>query len=315
VLEGRIRQRQHLRNAVQGLLLLAGMLAVMAVLALLVLGADGLLWVLGLGVLLLAFRPKVPPQWVLSMYGARPIAEAAAPDLHRYVAVLAERAGLPKMPQLYYVATPMTNAFALGRPDDSVLAVTDGLLRRLSSREVAGVLAHEVSHIRSDDLWIMTLSDSVGRLTHGLAYTGVLLLLTVPWTAGNTLRPLAAAVTLALLPTVVTLLQLALSRSREYDADLEGAALTSDPEGLAQALEELERSAGQTWERTMVPRGRVPDPLLLRTHPPTKDRIRRLRELIRPDEHRQLGGDQPLAPSGYPPVRGRARLRAPGIRW
>jgi heat shock protein HtpX len=308
-------RRQRRRNLTQAVLLVVGMLSVLAMLAWLLVGGRGLVSVLVLGILAAAIRPKVPPRWILSMYGARPLPEAAAPELHRFVRVLAERAGLPSTPDLYYVASPLINAFALGRRDDAVLAVTDGLLRHLSSRQVAAVLAHEVSHVRSDDLWIMNLSDTVGRMTHALAYTGVLLVLLVPWAPGNRLRPLEWAATLAVLPTVVTLLQLALSRSREYDADLGGALLTGDPEGLASALEELERRDSPIWERMMVPHRRMPDPLLLRSHPPTDARARRLRELAASDQARHLGGGDPVSPAGHPPVTSRPRLRAPGLRW
>jgi heat shock protein HtpX len=292
------------------------MATVLGGLAWLLFGAGGLLWALVLGGIVLALRPRVPPRWVLSMYGARPLPYAAAPELHRYVQALAGRAGLPATPQLYYVASPMANAFAVGRRGDAALAVTDGLLRSLTGREVAGVLAHEVGHIRADDLWVMNLGDVVGRLTHALAYFGlILLVLTLPLTAGGTSSPVWPAVLLMAAPTVVTLLQLALSRSREYDADREGAALTGDPEGLASALTRLERLEGRIWERVMVPRRRGPDPLLLRTHPPTAERVRRLRELVPRDERRRLGDSRLLPPAGYPPVRSPVRLRAPGVRW
>jgi heat shock protein HtpX len=128
---------------------------------------------------------------MLAMYGARPLPVAAAPQLHRIVRVLAERAGPPVAPGLYYVPSPLTNAFAVGRGEDAGIAVTDGLLRRLTSREVAAVLAHEVSHVRAGDTTVMTVSDSIGRLVHGLSYVGMLLVfLTLPLTLGGDVRPL-----------------------------------------------------------------------------------------------------------------------------
>jgi heat shock protein HtpX len=316
VLDPRTHRRHRLRNAAQAALLLGGMVLVVAGVAWLLVGVAGLLWALVLGGAVLTLRPRIPGRWVLSTYGARPLPRTVAPDLHRYVHALADRAGLPAAPQLYYVASPMANAFAVGRRDDAALAVTDGLLRGLSSREVVGVLAHEIGHIRADDLWVMSLSDALGRLTHALAYLGLLLLLlTLPLTAGGTYSPLWPAVVLIAAPTAVTLLQLALSRSREYDADLEAAALTGDPAGLASALGRLDRLEGRIWERVLVPRRRAPDPLLLRTHPPTAERVRRLRELVPRDARRALGDDRRIPPAGYPQVRSRARLRAPGVRW
>jgi heat shock protein HtpX len=303
------------RNSAQALLLLGGMVAVVAVLAWTLFGAAGLLWALGIAAVVLALRPVPAPQLVLSMYRAQPLPPHVLPELHRYAHVLAARAGLPAVPRLYYVASPMLNAFAVGGGENAAVAVTDGLLRRLPSRELAGVLAHEVSHIRAGDLWIMNLSDAIGRVTHGLAYGGVLVVLfTLPLTLTGGASTLWVLALLALLPTVVSLLQLALSRSREYDADLEAAVLTGDPEGLARALERLDSTTGRIWERVLVPHRRAPDPLLLRTHPPTAERARRLRELV-PGRHERLGGHHRLQPTGYPPVDAPVRLRFPGIRW
>src|SRR5690606_10154600 len=300
VLDPRTHRRHRIRNVAQAALLFGGMAVVLGGLALLLAGAIGVPRVLLAFAVVVALRPRVPPRWLLSMYGARPLPYAVAPELHHYVAALAQRAGLPATPRLYYVASPMANAFAVGRPDDAALAVTDGLLRSLTAREVVGVLAHEVGHIRADDLWVMSLGDAVGRLTHALAYVGLLLLLlSLPLTAAGGSSPLWPAVLLTAAPTVVTLLQLALSRSREYDADLEAAALTGDPEGLASALVRLERLEGRIWERVIVPRRRAPDPLLLRTHPPTAERVRRLRQLV-PREERRLGDSRRIPPAGYP---------------
>lgn len=120
---------------------------------------------------------------------------------------------------------------------------------------------------------------------------------------------------LTVVPTVITLLQLALSRSREYDADLAAARLTGDPAGLARALQRLEHHEGRIWERIMVPHRRVPDSLLLRTHPPTADRVRRLLELVpeQPDRHIPVDGFPLLGTR--PRVTGPTRLHLPGVRW
>jgi heat shock protein HtpX len=162
----------------------------------------------------------------------------------------------------------------------------------------------------------MGLSDAIGRLVQGLSYLGIFtVILSLPVTLAGGFRPLLFAAVLVALPSVVTLLQLALSRSREYDADLEAATLTRDPDGLASALEALERADGRLWERIMVPHGRVPDPLLLRTHPPTAERTRRLRSLLPLYPRSRLGDDRSAAPYGYPGITSGPRLRPPGIRW
>lgn len=323
-LDRHAERRHRRRNRLQALLLLTGMAVVLGVCAWLIAGRFGVTVVAVAGLLTLALRPTVPPEWVLRAYGAQRLPAAAAPQLHRFVEALAARAGLPARPRLYYVASPMLNAFAVGRPHDAAIAVTDGLLRGLSGRELAGVLGHEISHVRADDLWVMTLADTIGRLTHVLAYAGVALLaLGLPLLAVGTAGPLLIAVILAAVPTVVTLLQLALSRSREYDADLEAARLTGDPAGLASALCTLERTEGRIWERILVPHGRAPDPVLLRTHPPTEERVRRLAELVGEDAgtQRALGladgalRDRAQPPVGYQRIARPVRLRRPGVWW
>lgn len=309
-------RRHKVRNSAQALLLLGGMVVMLAFCGWLLAGIGGVVAVAVLGVVALALRPAVPPATVLRLYGARPLPVAAAPQLHGLVRALARRAGLPATPQLYYVPSRMLNAFAVGRPGDAALGVTDGLLRGLGGRELTGVLAHEIAHIRSDDLAVMTLADTVGRLTHGLAYAGLALsVLGMPLWLGGAARVLVVAAVLVAVPTVVTLAQLALSRAREYDADLEAVALTGDPRGLANALATLERREGRIWERILVPHRRTPDPLLLRTHPPTEERIRRLAELVPALPAEQLVVPDLDAPPGYGRVTRPVRLRYPGVRW
>jgi heat shock protein HtpX len=317
VLDPGTLRRQRLRNVVQAVLLLGGLVLVAGLLVWVLFGPRGLLWVLGIGVVLGLLRPRVPTQSLLSMYGAVPLGPAQAPELFRIVQALGQRAGLARMPALYYVPSRIPNAFAVGHGQDAAIAVSDGLLRSLSSREVAAVLAHEVSHIRSGDTTVMSLSDTIGRFVQGLAYVGVLsIVVTLPVMLSGHGRLLLLSVVLIALPTLVTLLQLAFSRSREYEADLEGATLIGDPEALASALASLERSSGRVWERLMVRRGRVPDPLLLRTHPATADRIRRLRALAPEEPHRQLGDERPAPPPmDEAALVGPPRLRFPGIFW
>jgi heat shock protein HtpX len=308
------RRRQQWRNRAQGVLLLGGMVFVLALCAWLLFGRDGVLWTVVFGAASLALRPRVRPDWVLRMYRARPLPVAAAPDLHHLVATVAQRAGLPQPPKVYYIPSSMLNAFAVGRRGDAAIGVTDGLLRSLTGRQVASVLAHEISHVRSDDLWIMTLADTVGRLSHAVAYFGLgLLLLGLPMLAAGTLMPLLIAIVLMAVPTVVTLLQLALSRAREYDADLEAAALTGDPASLASALQTLHAHEGHIWERILMPHRRVPDPLLLRTHPPTDERVRRLLDLSPPPAPSVRFPVVPLGLAELGPVTQRPRLRPPGI--
>jgi heat shock protein HtpX len=253
---------------------------------------------------------------VLTLYRAEPLPVAAAPELHGMAAELAARAGLHHAPALYYVPSVVPNCFCVGHDGDAALAVTDGLLRRLTRRELAGVLAHEVGHLRAGDPAVMSSSDAVGRLCQALGLLGLLAVpVAVVLAFGGEARLLLFAAVLVALPAAVTVLQLAPSRSREFDADLAAARLTGDPEGLACALEVLEESTGRIWERLLVGRGPVPDPLLLRTHPATQQRTRRLRELEPDHGHRRHVAGRPVPPRGYPHIVAPPRLRWPGVRW
>ena len=191
---------------------------------------------------------RVSPQMVLSMYKARPCRRADSRPASRIVAELARRAGLPAVPKLYVIPSKLMNAFAVGRRDDSVIAITDALARTLTARELAGVLAHEISHIAHEDVKVMALADMVSRFTSLMSTVGIISLFlnigSYAGGAGGSVPWLAVLVLLAA-PTVGGLLQMALSRTREFDADLGAAMLTGDPDGLASALHQARARAGQ----------------------------------------------------------------------
>ena len=286
------RTRQRGRNLAQAAVLLGAMVTLLAMVAWFVAGLPGVVMAGLLGTIGLTWRPRLPSSWLLRQQGAVPLAPHEAPQLQQLTTSLARRAGLRVAPSLYLVRSPVLTAFAVGDPEDPAIAVTEGLLCRLDARALAGVLAHEVSHIRSNDQWVMALSDTVARVTNSMAWAGlVALFLSVP--AGAPTWPLLVSLGLSSLPTVLALLQLGLSRAREYDADLEAVRLTGDPVGLARALALLERDQGHGWERLLS--GRTPTPSLFRTHPPTGDRIRRLLEVpINADGDRAFeGGKNP----------------------
>jgi len=275
-------------------------------------GDAGIVWAFVVVALALALSPSIPPGLVLSLYRARPIGRAEFPDGYALLDELAARAALPATPVLYYIASSTLNAFAVGSRARAAIAVSDGMLNAFSGRELAGVLAHEISHIRGNDLWIMNLADTMSRITGWLSYFGMILLfLNLPlWLAGQVLVPWLLVLLLLFAPTLMSLLQLALSRSREYDADLGAAELTGDPAGLAAALEKLERRQGRFWEEILFPGRRIPDPSLLRTHPPTAERVRRLLRLAGP-------AGQPASPQRRytVPVTWRRVAAPPRWRW
>jgi heat shock protein HtpX len=203
----------------------------------------------------------------------------------------------------------MINAFTVGTRDNPAIGLTDGMIRNLTTRELTGVLAHEVSHAASNDLWVMGMADMVSQLVRAMSWIGLLLLfIHLPmYMLGFAKIPWLFILLLIVAPNIMVLLQLALSRTREHEADLDAVKLTGDPRGLASGLAKLEKLQGSLFERIFFPGRRVPEPSLLRTHPVTEDRIRRLLELEsaitdRPiDEDDRLLQDLDWAPG--PPVR------------
>lgn len=299
-LDRRGLRRHRLRNLFHSALLIIGMIALLALCMWMLWGGEALIWALAGAILGLSFSPNISARTILSMYRARPLSPTSFPEGYEIVGEIARRARLPHTPRLYYVPSRMLNAFAVGGRGSPAIAVTDGLLRNMSARELAGVLAHEISHVRNRDLWVMNLADMITRLTSIMSVLGMFLLVfMLPLILfGNVAFPVLLPFVLLFAPTIGSLLQLALSRAREYDADLDAVMLTADPQGLASALDKLERLQGRFWERIMFPGQRIPDPSLLRTHPPTEERIRRLLA-VKPQT------------SPYPPIIA-GSLRVPG---
>jgi len=313
------RRAHKARNELHSALLVSGLGLVTAFSAWLLWSWTGALvafaWI---GVLYL-LAPRLPPEMIMRMYRARPIDPKQGEQILYIVGELAHRARLPVAPAVYVIPSMTLNAFATGAPSKAAIGITEGLLRRLSLHELAGVLAHELSHVRNGDLSVMALADAMTRFTQALSYLAVILaIFNLPaWLLGDIDMPFLGLLLLYLAPTIGSLLQLALSRTREYDADLEGAELTGDPRSLASALAKLERYQGSFWEDLMfpVPARRIPQPSLLRSHPPTEERIRRLLEL----EHRELPPpievvEEPMVSMvGVSPGSMQPRYRFPGV--
>ena len=271
------------RNTLHSLLLVGGLGLLTAFSAWLIWGGMGIaITLVAIGVIY-AFAPRVPPALVMRMYRARQIDPNGGGRLIQLIDTLSDRAELPALPRIYIIPSMTLNAFATGTPKNAAIGITEGLLRRLDFNEVAGVLAHEISHIRNNDLTVMNLADVMTRFTQTLAYLALFLaIINIPaFLLGDAEISFWGLLLLYLAPTVGSLIQLALSRTREYDADLEGASLTGDPAALASALEKLERYQGHFWEDLMlpVPGRRIPQPSLLRSHPPTAERVARLHAL------------------------------------
>jgi len=267
-----------LKNFMHTLALFLCMSVMLSLLGFILAGVDGILWALVSVLVILVFSPNIPPAFILSLYDGRLLSSANAPGLYQIAQELAARANLPVPPVLYYLPSRIMNAFSVGTPANPAIGMSDALLNTLTMREIIGVLAHEISHIQHNDLRVMNYADIFSWVTSTLSLTGFLLVfLSLPlYFLGLVTISWFAVGVLIVAPSLMSFLQLSLSRMREFDADRQAVLLTGDPEGLAMALAKLE-AYESTLFNLLIGRGRnAPIPSVLRTHPDTEDRIKRL---------------------------------------
>jgi heat shock protein HtpX len=267
-------------------ILLAVMTALFGAVGLLLGGETGLVIALVLAAAMNVFSWWNSDRMVLRMQAARPIDRRTAPDLWRMTEGLAQRAGLP-MPALYVIDSEQPNAFATGRnPQNAAVAVSSGLLRRMSAEEVAGVVAHELAHIRHRDTLLMTVTATFAGAIAMLANFALFF--------GGRDRPMGLVGTLVLMilaPLAAGLVQAAISRTREFEADRGGAEICGNPGWLASALQKLdafsrridniraERNPAMAHLFIINPLHLHAHDRLFATHPPTAERVARLRAL------------------------------------
>ena len=265
-------------------LLMAAIMALFGMVGAVLGGGQGMLLALmfGLGVNLWAYW--FSDTMVLKLYRAQEVDATSAPQLYNTVGELAARAGLP-MPKVYLIDEAQPNAFATGRnPGHAAVAATTGILQLLSARELRAVLAHELSHVRHRDILTSTITASIAGAISTLANFGMFF----GGRNNDNRNPLVALVVLILAPIAAVLIQLAISRGREYEADRGGAELSGDPHALADALAKIDRYAkGLPLETAdahpATAHMMIINPLsggglagLFSTHPPTEERVHRL---------------------------------------
>lgn len=274
-------QQHQLQNTIQTVVLIIGMLGLLTVLGLALGGIGWLLVFAVFAAITLCFSSRVGTRMLFRFYKATPISPRNGPQLYRILVELSRRAELDRTPTLYYIPSKMHTAFAVGTGANPAIGMTDAMFRDFSTREIAAIMAHEISHIRNRDTLVMGLADAISRFATFLSRLGLFFIfLNLPLIVLGSARISWLAVLIMILsPTISALLQLGLSRTREFAADADGARLSGDPEALASALARLERIHGGAWERIILPGRRHPEPSLLRTHPPTAERVERLLEL------------------------------------
>ena len=293
-------RRQRLLNWLQSAVLLLGLLALAAISGALFAGAEGVIIAAAIASLFLVLNPVSGEVLFQYVYGAVPLTPASAPRLSALVSELARRAELRRTPTLFLIPAPVLQAMASGSREAPAIGVTSGLLQTMSSRELTAVLAHEISHIRHGDMFVMRLAVGAGSMTRAMSTAGMFLLIAyfpVFWSTGVSLSPIAIALLVAA-PTVSDLLELSLSRSREFLADAGAVELTGDPPALARAIERIEAIQGDDWERFTARGGRWLR--WFRTHPTAAERIERLNAMVAPPRSALPGGSWSESPSGLP---------------
>ncbi len=290
----------RLGNTLRTWTLLAGLGALLVAVGGILGGQSGMILAFVFALALNGFAYWKSDSLALRANGARPVGENELPELRWVVADLATRAGIP-MPRLYIVERPEPNAFATGRdPKHAALAVTSGLLDTLDGRQIAGVIAHEISHIKNRDTLVGAIAATFAGAISFLAQMAQFSLFFGGGRDDEGRNPLGLIAAMLLAPIAALLVQMAVSRSREYMADTSGAALTGDPEGLAQALEGLETAGHRQLRPSLFGRRAKPAPApnpafahlyivnplrgsdvasLFSTHPPIAERVARLRSM------------------------------------
>ncbi len=275
-------------NWLKTAILMAGILALFAAVGGAIGGAQGMLIAFLLGAGMNFFAYWFSDKMVLRMYNAQEVDEASSPYLYNMVKELAQRAQIP-MPRVYLIDEAQPNAFATGRnPEHAAVAATTGILQLLSARELRGVMAHELSHVKHRDILISTISATIAGAISSLAQFGMLF---GGSRDGERANPIVSIVVMILAPIAAMLIQMAISRAREFEADRGGAEISGDPHALADALAKIDAYARgipmQTAEaHPETAQMMIMNPLsggglrgLFSTHPATEERIERLRAM------------------------------------
>jgi heat shock protein HtpX len=308
-------------NTLRTAVLLAAMTALFMVFGYFIGGTSGMLiaFLFAAGTNIFAYWNS--DKMVLRMQGAQPVERSRVPELYDMVDTLSRRAGIPT-PKVYVINTDQPNAFATGRnPANAAVAVSTGLLRHLDTREVAGVIAHELAHIRARDTLTMTITATLAGAVSALAQFGLF------FGGGNNrdnpLGGVGALLMVFLAPVAAMVVQMAVSRTREYEADKDGAAISGDPLALASALHKIATLAGR---QVNVAAERNPamahmyiiNPLsgqrmdnLFSTHPDTANRIVALQRLAATAPLADKGAAQQSRPQPAPSGRTGSGWRVP----
>ena len=271
-------------------MLMAAIVALFALIGSLLGGQSGMLIALTFALVMNLGAYWFSDKLVLRMYNAREVNASTAPELYTMVEDLARYANLP-MPKVYIIEEDSPNAFATGRnPENAAVAATTGLLRLLTARETRGVMAHELAHVMHRDILISTISATMAGAISALA--NFALFFGGRDGEGRAVNPVVGILIMILAPLAASLIQMAISRAREFEADLAGAEMSQDPEALASALQKIDHYAqGMAFpaaeRHPETAQMMIMNPLsgrgiagLFSTHPSTQERVMRLRQMV-----------------------------------
>ncbi len=279
-----------LGNWLKTSLLMAAIMALFGVIGSYMGGASGMMMALVFGGAMNLFAYWFSDKMVLRMYNAQEVDAASAPQFYAMVRELAQQAQLP-MPRVYLIDEAQPNAFATGRnPEHAAVAATTGILHLLSARELRGVMAHELAHVQHRDILISTISATMAGAISSLA--NFALMFGGRDSEGRPSNPIASIALALLAPLAATLIQMAISRAREFEADRGGAEICGDPDALASALAKIDAYARgipmpTADEHPATAQMMIMNPLsggglagLFSTHPATEERVARLRAMV-----------------------------------
>ncbi|MCG5259235.1 zinc metalloprotease HtpX [Cupriavidus gilardii] len=276
-------------NWVKTFMLMAAITALFIVIGGMIGGRSGMMFALLMALGMNFFSYWFSDKMVLRMYNAREVDAASAPQFYAMVQELAQRAGLP-MPRVYLIDEDAPNAFATGRnPENAAVAATTGILRVLSNRELRGVMAHELAHVKHRDILISTIAATMAGAIAALA--NFAMFFGGRGEDGRPANPIAGIAMAILAPLAASLIQMAISRAREFEADRGGAEISGDPQALAMALDKIDRYArGIPFQAAeahpATAQMMILNPLsgggianLFSTHPATEERVARLMQM------------------------------------
>jgi len=278
-------------NYLKTAVLMAGIVALFMAIGALIGGRQGMMIAFAIAIAMNFFSYWFSDSMVLKMYNAQEVDETSAPQFYNMMKDLAGRAGLP-MPRVYLINEDSPNAFATGRnPEHAAVAATTGILRILSEREMRGVMSHELAHVKHRDILISTISATMAGAISMLA--NFAMFFGGRDSEGRPANPIAGILVMFLAPLAASLIQMAISRAREYEADRGGAEICGDPQALASALEKIHRYAqgipfAPAEAHPETAQMMIMNPLsggglrsMFSTHPATEERVARLMEMAR----------------------------------